>query len=289
MASLDALNEARLAAEAAAKAAANKPLTQAEIDAATAAVVAAGGSSTDRANRLPGETGTEANARITAAYKAQEKPALTIEGEAAGAQIKFVRTAAGGIGDFKEIYPIGTPIPTTRTTIYGNTYDVNGNLIAGTGLKSPGTGTKSVVSTVLNADGTTTITYNDGTTATLPKTPTVFTTSSKTVTSVVTNEDGSITTTYSDGTKDTKPAPVVSGKIVDTTGAPTTNIDIVKAALRGLGFTSAILDSSTSFLNSLIKDGLDLDNATEIFLIAKSTLLRMVQRLHLHFIQSMVI
>ena len=60
-------------------------LTQAEKDAATAAVVAAGGKSTDRANRLPGETATEANARITAGYKAQAKPDLTQEGAAAGA------------------------------------------------------------------------------------------------------------------------------------------------------------------------------------------------------------
>jgi hypothetical protein len=51
-----------------------KGLTKEEIDAATAAVVAAGGKSTDKGNRLPGETATEANARITAAYKAQPIP-----------------------------------------------------------------------------------------------------------------------------------------------------------------------------------------------------------------------
>lgn len=59
-----------------------------------------------------------------------------------------------------------------------------------------------------------------------------------------------------------------------TTGAPTTNIDVLKAALRGLGFTSAILDSSTSFLNSLLKEGLDYDNATEIFLNSKEYTLK---------------
>jgi hypothetical protein len=46
-----------------------KGLTQAEIDEATRAQVASGAKSTDRVNRLPGETATEANARITAAYK----------------------------------------------------------------------------------------------------------------------------------------------------------------------------------------------------------------------------
>ena len=112
-----------------------KGLTQAEIDAATAAVIAAGGKSTDRNNRLPGETATEANARIIAGYKTQEKPALTQEGAAAGATIQFVRTGAGGVGTYKEVFPIGKPIPQTRTTEYGNTYDAQGNLLEGSGKK----------------------------------------------------------------------------------------------------------------------------------------------------------
>ncbi len=89
--------EARMAAAkvAAEKAAADaKAAAKAAADKATAAVVAAGGSSTDRANRLPGETAAQANARITAAYKAQAKPELTQEGKAAGATIEFVRTGA---------------------------------------------------------------------------------------------------------------------------------------------------------------------------------------------------
>lgn len=110
-------------------------LTQAQIDAATQAIVDAGGKSTDRANRLPGETATEANARITQAYKDQTKPALTQQGAAAGATIEFVRTGAGGVGTYKEVFPIGAPIPAQRSTEYGNTYDAQGNLISGTGLK----------------------------------------------------------------------------------------------------------------------------------------------------------
>lgn len=55
---------------------------------------------------------------------------------------------------------------------------------------------------------------------------------------------------------------------------PTTNIQVLKAALRGFGFTSAIIESSTSFLNGLIKDGLDVDNATEIFLNSKEYTLK---------------
>ena len=138
MAASDSANEARLAAaakaaETAAKTAADK---QAAIDAATAATVAAGGKSTDRANRLPGETATEANARITAGYKAQTKPELTQEGAAAGATIEFVRTGAGGVGTYKEVFPMGVPIPDTRTTTSGNVYDAQGNLVSGSGLKS---------------------------------------------------------------------------------------------------------------------------------------------------------
>ena len=60
----------------------------------------------------------------------------------------------------------------------------------------------------------------------------------------------------------------------DTNVAPTNNIDVLKATLRSLGFTSAILDSSTSFLNSLIKEGLDYDNAVEIFLNTKEYTLK---------------
>jgi hypothetical protein len=113
------------------------------IDAITKQQVAAGVKSTDRSARIGDETASEANARITQGYKDQPKPELTEEGKAAGATIEFVRTAAGGVGTYKEIFPIGTPIPTERTTAYGNTYDAQGNLISGSGLKTgvPGTST----------------------------------------------------------------------------------------------------------------------------------------------------
>ena len=246
MASADALNDARLAAKAAADAAAKKPLTQAEIDAATAKVVAAGGKSTDRANRLEGETAAQANARITAGYKAQAQPELTVEGKAAGATIEFVRTGAGGVGTYKEVFPMGAAIPETRTTNYGNVYDKNGNLVSGTGLKT-GTGGKTVIATVVNSDGSSTVSYSDGTSTIIPKT-------------VVTVNPPVVVTN-----------PPPGG---DTTGKPTTNIDVIKAGLRGMGFTSAILDSSTSFLNSLIGEQLDMDNVLEVFLNNKDYTLK---------------
>jgi hypothetical protein len=97
-----------------------KGLTQAEIDEATRAQVASGAKSTDRVNRLPGETASEANARITAAYKEMTaKPILSAEQQAAGAEVKFVRTGAGGVGENMVIVPItydGPPIKVTEFT-----------------------------------------------------------------------------------------------------------------------------------------------------------------------------
>lgn len=110
-------------------------LTQAEIDAKTAEQVAAGIKSTSKEARLEGETYAQANARLTQGYKDQPKPELTQEGVTGGATLEYVRTGSGGVGEYKEVYPIGTPIPDTRTTVSGNVYDAQGNLIAGSGLK----------------------------------------------------------------------------------------------------------------------------------------------------------
>ena len=115
------------------------------LDAVTKQQVAAGVKSTDRTARVGNETAAQANARITQGYKDQAKPELTVEGAKAGATIEFVRTGAGGVGTYKEVFPIGTPIPDTRTTTSGNVYDQQGNLISGSGLK---TGTASATGVV---------------------------------------------------------------------------------------------------------------------------------------------
>jgi len=224
-----------------------KGLTPEEIEAATQAVIAAGGKSTDRTNRLPGETATEANARITAAYKAQPKPELTQEGTAAGAQIKFVRTEAGGVGTFKEIFPIGTPIPTTRTTEYGNVYDVQGNLISGTGLKTGVAGNalagktpeqiaaynsaKELAQSFVAAYGGQLSDYFDATTGKvtsptkeiIAKALAAQGPSGVKEVSRVTNADGTITVTYSDGTKKTfgSAAAVNTASPITTPTSPT--------------------------------------------------------------------
>jgi hypothetical protein len=112
--------------------------------------VALGVKSTDPTARIGNETASQANARITQGYKDQAKPDLTVEGAKAGATIEFVRTGEGGVGEYREVFPIGAPIPTTRTTTSGNVYDQQGNLVSGTGLKtSTGNATGVVTSTTV--------------------------------------------------------------------------------------------------------------------------------------------
>ncbi len=253
-----------------------KGLTQAEIDAATAAVVASGGKSTDRANRLPGETGTEANARITAAYKSQPKPELTQEGAAAGAQIKFVRTEAGGVGTFKEIFPIGTPIPTERSTTYGNTYDAQGNLISGTGLK-PGVSTtattvtrnadqqavydnaKALAQSFVDTYGGQLSDYFNVTTGivTQPSRDVInkkFANTGKTETSRVDNGDGTFTVTYSDkttaiiGTKNTTDDYKTVNGVLNFKGKPFSGTYNGKVYENGIVKTTSTTDSPTKTL-----------------------------------------
>lgn len=104
----------------------------------------------------------------------------------------------------------------------------------------------------------------------------------KTVVSRVDNGDGTFTITYSDGTTEitgtkritTSPKVDSTTSNVDTTTQVTTNVDVLKSLLRGMGFNSSIIDSSTSFLLSLLKDGLDYDNAIAIFLNSKDYTLK---------------
>jgi hypothetical protein len=97
----------------------------------------------------------------------------------------------------------------------------------------------------------------------------------RTVVSRVDNGDGTFTVNYSDGTSE------ITGTKTSTTttGAPTTNIDILKAALKGMGFSATIVEASTAFLNGLIRDGLDYDNATEVFLNSKEYTLKNGQKI----------
>lgn len=124
---------------------------------------------------------------------------------------------------------------------------------------------------------------NVATTGNVPTvTVTGFPYKGKTVVSRVDNGDGTFTVTYSDGTTEitgtkritTSPKVDSTTSNVDTTTQITTNVDVLKSMLRGMGFNSNIIDSSTSFLLSLLKDGLDYDNAVTIFLNSRDYTLK---------------
>jgi hypothetical protein len=57
--------------------------------------------------KFKGESNTSFNQRVTAAYKAQEQPTLTDEQVAQGFTVQFVRTGAGGQGEYRIIRPMG--------------------------------------------------------------------------------------------------------------------------------------------------------------------------------------
>ncbi len=78
--------------------------------------------------------------------------------------------------------------------------------------------------------------------------------------------------------------PITTAVTSATTANPiTTSIDVLKSLLRGMGFNSSIIDSSTSFLMSLLKDGLDYDNAVAVFLNSKDYTLKSGQKIESPF------
>lgn len=192
-----------------------KGLTQAEIEEATRAQVASGAKSTDRTNRLPGETASEANARITAAYKEMTaKPILSQEQIDGGMKVQFVRTAAGGAGEYVPIKPIGYTGPTKVENFTPGVIPANSKYTTGTSVGFNPDDYKTAedmqrITAKLASGGTLTADeqafMNKGvkTSATTPVVPTpATTTSTKTKTKEVKNADGSTTITYSDGTKE---------------------------------------------------------------------------------------
>jgi hypothetical protein len=95
-------------------------MTEEQILLATAEQVAAGATSTARSSKLPGETQSEANARLTQAYRdLTAKPILTPELEEAGAEVRYVRAGGAGRGEYRIVTPFGTVIPATEATEWG--------------------------------------------------------------------------------------------------------------------------------------------------------------------------
>lgn len=58
------------------------------------------------------------------------------------------------------------------------------------------------------------------------------------------------------------------------TDTPSTSIDVLKATLKGMGFNSSIIDSSSAYLNKLLGEGFDYDNAVQLFLNTKEYTLK---------------
>lgn len=59
-----------------------------------------------------------------------------------------------------------------------------------------------------------------------------------------------------------------------TSNTPSTSVDVLKALLKAQGFSPKIVDSSSVYLNSLLKENLDYDNAIEVFLNTKDYTLK---------------
>lgn len=142
-------------------------MTQEQIDAATAATVAAGGKSTSAANRLPGETAAQANERITAGYKELlAKPILPAGAAEAGASVQYVRVGAGGQGEYTVVTPIGySGPPLTATEWTDGIIPATGKYTTGTSVGKTVSGGKVVAATAsTSSTGKTSTTNTSGNT-----------------------------------------------------------------------------------------------------------------------------
>jgi hypothetical protein len=104
--------------------------------------------------KLPGETNTQFNARVVQGYKdLSPKPELTPEEEAAGFTIKFVRTGAGGKGEYRKIRPLNFNVAAANAANSGNgfTFD-EGDGVEGDGVGSTGLYTASDGKTFKDSD-----------------------------------------------------------------------------------------------------------------------------------------
>jgi len=144
-------------------------MTPEEIASATAQAITAGQSFSEA--KLPGETNAQAQKRIAAGYKElTAQPVISAEQAAAGAKVQYVRTQAGGFGEYVVTVPPGytgekiTKQFTSGIIPTGSKYTTGGSVgtYINTGI------TKTVKSTTKNSDGSTTVTFTDGTTKIVP-------------------------------------------------------------------------------------------------------------------------
>jgi hypothetical protein len=136
-------------------------VTEEQKTSANEKVIMEGGSSTDPANRFKGETATQANARITEAYKnLTAKPILSEEQIAAGAKVQWVRTGAGGKGEWTVVVPPGykgerTITKWTDGIIPGGSKYTTGSTVGKkiSGGKVVGGGSKPTITTTSEGSG----------------------------------------------------------------------------------------------------------------------------------------
>jgi len=71
-----------------------------------------------------------------------------------------------------------------------------------------------------------------------------------------------------------------TGSLTSTTdsGGPSTNITVLKSLLSSLGYSKALVDSSTQYFMSLIAEGLDYDNIVSLYTDAKDYTLKSGQK-----------
>jgi len=115
--------------------------------------------------KFKGESNTAFNERVTAAYKAQEQPTLTDEQIAQGFTVQFVRTGAGGKGEYRIIRPMGFNAAGGSTLVSNpNNNNANNNNNNNNNNPSPNA---TLVSTETDAYGNVIGFYSDGTQKTL--------------------------------------------------------------------------------------------------------------------------
>lgn len=110
--------------------------------------------------KAKGETNAEFNARVTAAYKAQEQPTLTDEQVAQGYTVQFVRTGAGGKGEYRIIKPMsfGIGVSSGSSTASSSSSSSTASTISTTSSNI------TLVSTEKDEYGNIVGVYSDGTT-----------------------------------------------------------------------------------------------------------------------------
>jgi hypothetical protein len=115
--------------------------------------------------KFKGESNTSFNQRVTAAYKAQEQPTLTDEQAAQGFTVQFVRTGAGGKGEYRIIRPMGFNAA-GGSTVVSNANNGNNNNNSGN-VNNNTSSTATLVSTETDDYGNVVGFYSDGTSKTL--------------------------------------------------------------------------------------------------------------------------